>query len=132
MRMTDPIADLLTRIRNAIHARQASVQVPYSRMKHEIVRILKEEGYIENCMVEHSGAHRNIKIVLRYHSKNQSPISVIQRISRSGCRVFCDKGTIPVVLGGLGINILTTSKGVMTGRKARESGVGGELLCEIS
>ncbi len=132
MSMTDPVADLLTRIRNAIHARQATLNVPYSKMKYDLVRILKEEGYIESSVVETVGAHREIKILLRYRNKYQSPISVLKRISRPGCRVYCDKGSIPEVLGGLGINIVTTSRGIMTGRKAREIGVGGELLCEVS
>jgi small subunit ribosomal protein S8 len=132
MSMTDPVADLLTRLRNAIHARQAVVHIPYSQMKYEMIRILKEEGYIENYVLENSGVHRDIKILLRYRNKYQSPISVLKRISRPGCRVYCDKGSIPEVLGGLGINIVTTSRGIMSGRKARENGVGGELLCEVS
>lgn len=132
MSMTDPIADLLTRIRNAVHGRQATVLVPYSKMKEEIVRILKEEGYVDNFLTESAGVHKNLKIILRYRGKNQSPITSIRRVSRPGCRVYRDKTEIPEVLGGLGINILTTSQGLMSGRKARELGIGGELLCEIS
>lgn len=132
MSMTDPIADLLTRIRNAVRGRQATVLVPYSKMKEEIVRILKEEGYVENFLTESAGVHKNLKIILRYRGKNQSPITSIRRVSRPGCRVYRDKNEIPEVLGGLGINILTTSQGLMSGRKARELGIGGELLCEIS
>src|SRR5271154_595252 len=127
----DPIADMLTRVRNALSARHAKVDVPASRLKMEIARILKEEGYILNYKMTEDGAKRSIRIYLKYTPANSPVISRIERISRPGCRVYVGSKEIPRILGGLGINILTTPKGVMTGSIARKEGVGGEVLCQI-
>ncbi len=129
--ITDPIADMLTRIRNAIKARHPKVDVPASQVKTEIARILKEEGYILNFKVAEEGAKKVIKIYLKYQANNKPVISEMTRVSRPGCRVYVGHTEIPPVLGGLGINILTTPRGVMTGRDARKQGVGGELLCQV-
>jgi small subunit ribosomal protein S8 len=130
--ITDPIADMLTRIRNAIKARHAKVDVPASRLKTEIARILKEEGYILNYKVAEEGARKTIKIYLKYQANNKPVISEMERVSRPGCRVYVSHDEIPRVVGGLGVNILTTPKGLMTGREAEKQGVGGEILCQIS
>jgi small subunit ribosomal protein S8 len=129
---SDPIADMLTRIRNAIKARHPKVDVPSSKLKIEIARILREEGYIINYKVAEEGPRKTIKIYLKYQANTKPVISELARISRPGCRVFAGHTQIPNVLGGLGVNILTTPKGVMTGRDARKQGVGGEVLCQIS
>lgn len=128
---TDPIADMLTRIRNALKARHPKVDVPASRMKTEIARILKEEGYIINFKVAEEGPKKVIKIYLKYQANNQPVISKLERVSRPGCRMYVGREEIPRVLGGLGVNILTTPRGLMTGRDARRAGVGGEVLCQI-
>jgi small subunit ribosomal protein S8 len=128
---SDPIADMLTRVRNAIQARHPKVDVPASKLKIEIARILKEEGYILNYKVAEEGVKKVIKIYLKYSSEQAPVITAIERVSRPGCRSYVGSGDIPRVQGGLGINILTTPKGVMTGRHARKEGVGGELLCRI-
>jgi small subunit ribosomal protein S8 len=129
--MTDPIADMLTRVRNAIQARHPKVDVPASKLKTEIARILKEEGYISNFKVAEEGAKKTIKIYLKYGTDNAPVISAIERVSRPGCRVYVGQTDIPRVLGGLGINILTTARGVMTGRDAHKEHVGGEILCRV-
>ena len=105
--------------------------MPASRLKAEVARILKEEGYIANYKVAEEGAKKTIKIYLKYSAGNASVITRIERVSRPGCRVYVGHEDIPRVQGGLGINILTTPRGVMTGREARKEGVGGELLCQI-
>jgi small subunit ribosomal protein S8 len=128
---SDPIADMLTRVRNAMAARHAKVDVPASKLKTEIARILKEEGYIVNFKVAEEGIKKVIKIYLKYASNNAPVITRIERVSRPGCRVYVGRDDIPRVQGGLGINILTTPRGVMTGRTAHKEGVGGELLCQI-
>ena len=128
---SDPIADMLTRVRNALAARHPKVDVPASKLKTEIARILKEEGYIINYKVAEEGAKKTIKIYLKYGSDSRPVISEIERVSRPGCRVYVGQQNIPRVLGGLGINILTTPRGVMTGRAAVKAGVGGEVLCNI-
>ena len=127
----DPIADMLTRLRNALSARHAKVDVPASRLKMEIARILKEEGYILNYKMTEDGAKRSIRIYLKYTPANAPVISRIERISRPGCRAYLGSKEIPRILGGLGISILTTPKGVMTGSMARKEGVGGEVLCQV-
>ena len=132
MNVTDPIADLLTRVRNAVDAHQEKLLMPHSKLKLEMLRILKEEGYIADYVAQESGPKRSIRVLLKYRGKRQTPISRIERVSRPGCRVYCHKDEIPSVLGGLGINILSTSRGIMTGRQAREMGVGGEILCVVS
>ena len=128
---SDPVADMLTRVRNAITARHPKVDVPASKLKAEIARILKEEGYISNFKVAEEGVKRVIKIYLKYGPNNSPVITKIERVSRPGCRVYVGQNDIPRVQGGLGINILTTARGVMTGKHARQEGVGGELLCRI-
>ena len=131
MTSSDPIADMLTRVRNALSARHQKVDVPASKLKMEIARILKEEGYIINFKLAEDGTQRSIRLYLKYTPTNESAIANIERVSRPGCRVYVGSGDIPRVLGGLGVNILTTPRGVMTGRDARKQGVGGELLCQI-
>ncbi|MEJ7607064.1 MAG: 30S ribosomal protein S8 [Bryobacteraceae bacterium] len=129
--MTDPIADMLTRVRNALTARHQKVDVPSSRMKMELARILKEEGYILNYKMAEEGVQKTIRIYLKYTPSNQPAISKIDRVSRPGCRVYVGSRNIPRVLGGLGISILTTPRGLMTGREARKENIGGELICQI-
>jgi small subunit ribosomal protein S8 len=131
MSLTDPVADLLTRIRNAINARQQKMDVPASKLKTEIARILKEEGYIANFKATEEGGRKVLRLYMKYGSNNDAAITNVTRVSRPGCRVYVGHTEIPRVLGGLGINILTTPRGVMTGRQARKTGVGGEILCEI-
>lgn len=129
--MSDPIADMLTRVRNALKARHPKVDVPSSKLKLEIARILKDEGYILNYKLVEEGPAKLIRIYLKYTAANAPVISEIQRVSRPGCRIYVGKEEVPKVLGGLGINILTTSHGVMTGAAARKMGVGGEVLCTL-
>ena len=129
--MTDPIADMLTRVRNALGAKHAKVDVPASNVKVELARILKDEGYISNYKVIGEGAHRAIRIYLKYGPGGERLISRIERVSKPGCRVYVGRDEIPKVLGGRGINIISTSRGVMTGRDARRLGVGGEVLCRV-
>ena len=129
--MTDPIADMLTRVRNAVQAKHQKVDMPASRLKIEIARILKEEGYIAHYKAMEEGGKNLLTVFLIYGPKGEQVISNIERVSRPGCRVYVSKNDIPKVLGGLGINILTTSHGIMTGKRARKEGFGGELLCNI-
>ena len=129
--ITDPVADLLTRIRNGIQARHQRVDMPNSKLKAEIARILKDEGYISNFKVLDEGKKKNLRIFLKYKRQGGNVISHLERVSRPGRRVYSLRGEIGRVLGGLGTNILTTPKGVMTGRSARKAGVGGEVLCNI-
>jgi small subunit ribosomal protein S8 len=131
MKLTDPVADMLTRIRNALRARHQKVDVPASKLKLEIARILKEEGYVSNFKATEEEGHKVIRIYLKYDNNNDAVISNVARVSRPGCRVYVGRTEIPRVLGGMGINILTTPRGVMTGRQARKQGLGGELLCEV-
>ncbi len=132
MTMTDPVSDLLTRIRNASEARHETVDVPSSKLKLEIARLLKEEGYISNYSPVQDNKQGIIRIQLRYEAGKSPVISSLERVSRPGCRVYAAKSEIPVVLGGLGICILSTSQGVLTGKQAMEKGLGGEVLCTIS
>ena len=122
---------MLTRVRNALRARHQKVDVPSSKLKIEIARILKEEGYILNYKMADDGSQKSIRLYLKYTPANLPAIATIERVSRPGCRVYVGSGEIPRVLGGLGINILTTPKGVMTGRDARKENVGGELLAQV-
>jgi len=131
MSLTDPVADLLTRIRNAINARQQKMDVPASKLKVEIARILKEEGYISNFKGTEENGRKVLRLYLKYGSNNDAAITNVTRVSRPGCRVYVGQSDIPRVQGGLGINILTTPRGVMTGRHAHKEGVGGEVLCRI-
>ena len=127
----DPISDLLTRIRNSNVRQHDRVDVPMSKMKLEVVRVLKDEGFIANYKPTEEEGKKVIRVYLKYAPDNSGAISSVVRISRPGCRVYVSKTEIPRVLGGLGINILTTPKGVMTGKQARKEGVGGEVLCEV-
>ena len=129
--MTDPIADMLTRIRNAIVAKHSRVDVPGSKLKAEIARILKEEGYINNFVTKGEGIKYSIRIFLRYDAKGTSSITHLERISKPGRRVYVGATEIPKVLGGYGVNIVSTSKGLMSGKKARHENMGGEILALI-
>jgi small subunit ribosomal protein S8 len=129
--MTDPIADMLTRMRNAIAAKHSRVDIPASRLKLEIARILKEEGYINNFVIKGEGARRMIRIFLRYDARGTSSISHLARVSRPGRRIYAGASEIPKVLGGYGISIVSTSRGVMSGKRARRENVGGEILAEV-
>ena len=129
--LTDPIADMLTRIRNGLQARHARVDMPPSKIKVEVARILKDEGYIANFKVVEEEKKKVLRIVLRYTPDGESVISSVTRISRPGRRVYVGSGEIPRVLGGMGINILTTPRGLMTGKAARKAGVGGEVICQV-
>jgi small subunit ribosomal protein S8 len=131
MNLTDPVGDFLTRIRNAMRARHQKLDVPASKLKAEIARILKEEGYIANFKPTEEDGMKVIRVYLKYNTNNESVIRDLKRVSRPGCRVYQGKNEIRRVQGGFGIAILTTPKGVMTGRQARREGVGGELLCEV-
>ena len=131
MTISDPIADMLTRIRNAIMARHDSVLIPTSRMKLSIARILKEEGFINDYQVLRGKPHRVIKIYLKYGDKNQSVLSGLERVSKPGLRVHIQQKEIPRIYGGLGIAVISTPKGVMTGQQAWRQGIGGELLCYV-
>jgi small subunit ribosomal protein S8 len=133
--MTDPVADMITRIRNGVRARLPKIDVPASKLKAEIARILKDEGYIANFRFVEDGRGQAgqgaLRIWLRYGPGWERVITDLQRVSRPGCRIYCSKDEIPRVYGGLGINILSTSRGVMTGRQAARTGVGGEILCNV-
>ena len=129
--MTDPIADMLARIRNAVEAKHSRVDIPASKLKLEIARILKEEGYINNFVVKGEGVKKIVRIFLRYDSRGTSSITYLARVSRPGRRVYVGSHEIPRVLGGYGVNIVSTSRGLMSGKTARKENVGGELLAEI-
>jgi small subunit ribosomal protein S8 len=136
--MTDPIADMLARIRNAVAARHARVDLPASKLKLEIARILLDEGYIAGFKVLEEPASRPskaprqvVRLLLKYGPGGEKVISGIERVSRPGRRVYVGRDAVPAVLGGLGISILTTSRGVMSGRAALKAGVGGEVLCNV-
>jgi small subunit ribosomal protein S8 len=122
---------MLTRVRNALGAKHAKVDVPASNLKVEVARILKDEGFISNYKVIGEGANRAIRVYLKYGQDDEKIINRIERVSKPGCRVYVGRDDIPNVLGGLGINILSTSRGVMTGRDARRLGIGGEILCRV-
>ncbi|HSI88136.1 MAG TPA: 30S ribosomal protein S8 [Pyrinomonadaceae bacterium] len=129
--MTDPIADMLTRIRNAIRANHTKVDIPSSKLKLEVARILKEEGYINNYATSGEGTKSMIRVFLRYDAKGVSSITHLSRVSRPGRRVYVGSTEIPRVLGGYGINIVSTSKGLMSGKRARTEKVGGEILAQV-
>jgi small subunit ribosomal protein S8 len=131
MSLTDPIADMLTRIRNAIEVKKRDVSIPCSRMKVEIAKILKEEGYIKNFKVVDDNKQGILSINLKYVEDNKNAISGLRRISKPGCRIYCKGDSIPKVLHGLGIALISTSSGIATGKKCEELGVGGEVLCYI-
>ena len=129
--MTDPIADLLNRIRNALMAGHEKAEVPHSKIREEIVRILKDEGYVIGYSMVEQEPQNRIRVILKYQPDRSPTITRLRRISKPGRRVYAGRNEIPSVLGGLGINIVSTSRGVMTGRAARDQGVGGEILCEV-
>ena len=131
--MTDPIADMLTRIRNAVHARHQRVDVPASNFKAEIAKILEREGYIQGfeTLTPDGELQPIIRIALKYGPRGENVISGLERVSRPGRRVYFGRDDVPRVMGGLGTSILTTSRGVMTGQDAVKAGVGGEVLCNI-
>jgi small subunit ribosomal protein S8 len=131
MAVTDPIADMLTRIRNANMARHDSVLIPSSKMKLYIAKILKQEGFISDYEVTSEHSRRQIKMTLKYSEKNQPFISGLKRVSKPGLRIYIHGKEIPNIYGGMGIAIVSTSKGVMTGQKAWQQGIGGELLCYV-
>ena len=129
--MNDPISDFLTRIRNGLSAGQEQVLAPFSKMKQELARILKEEGYIWSYELDTTGAHPRLKVKLKYTEDNSPVIRSLKRVSSPGLRQYVSCDEIPRVLGGLGIAILSTSRGIMTGASARKAKVGGELLATI-
>lgn len=131
MSMTDPIADMLTRVRNANSAFKASAEMPSSKKLVEIARILKQEGYIEDYKVSEGTPQDSLEVVLKYGPKKQRTITGIRRISKPGLRVYAKKDELPRVLGGLGIAVISTSSGVMTEKEARKAGVGGEVIAYI-
>ncbi len=131
MTVSDPIADMLTRIRNAVMVRHDSVLVPSSRMKLSIARILREEGFIKNYEVLRVKPQRIIKIELKYGDRSRPLITGLERVSKPGLRVYVGRSENPRVLGGLGVAIVSTSKGVVTGQRAWRQGIGGELLCYV-
>jgi small subunit ribosomal protein S8 len=129
--ITDPIADMLTRIRNAGDAKHARVDMPASKLKVEIARIMKEEGYLANYKVVEEKGRKTLRVFLRYTPDRRSVITDLQRVSRPGSRRYVGKMGIKQVVGGMGISILSTPHGLMTGNSARKQGTGGEMLCEI-
>jgi small subunit ribosomal protein S8 len=122
---------MLTRVRNAYAAKHQKVDVPVSNIKLEIARILKEEGFINNYKVIGEGPRRNIRVYLRYGPRGEMVMSKVERVSKPGCRVYVNSTSIPKVLAGMGINIISTSRGVMTDRRARREKIGGEILCRV-
>ena len=131
MSMTDPIGDMLTRIRNANRVKHESVEMPSSKMKIEIAKILKKEGYIRDFRYYKFQNKFNLKIFLKYGEKNTNILKGIERVSKPGRRIYSSKENIEKVLGGLGISILTTSKGILTDKEARTNNVGGEVICRV-
>jgi len=131
MNMTDPVADMISRIRNGVRAKLPRVDVPKSKLKVEIARILRDEGYISNFKLAEDDKQGILRVYLKYGPGMERVITDLQRVSRPGCRIYCGKDQIPRVYGGLGINILSTSRGLMTGRTAAREGVGGEILVNV-
>ena len=131
MVMTDPIADMLTRIRNANAALHETVEIPASRMKAAVLEILKEEGFVKSVETVESGKHTALKVTLKYGSNNEKVITGIKRISKPGLRAYAKKDQLPRVLGGLGIAIISTSKGIMSDKQARKNGLGGEVIAYV-
>ncbi len=131
MTMSDPIADMLTRIRNANMARHESVEIPASKIKLAVAKILKEEGFVKDFVFKADSKQGVIKITMKYGQGKERVISGIKRISKPGLRVYAQKDDVPKVLGGLGLAIVSTSQGVMTDKQARQKGFGGEVLCYV-
>jgi len=128
---SDPIADMLTRIRNGMTARHHKLEIPGAKVKIELARILKEEGYVANYRVATDNNKKTLKVYLKYRPDNRPVITRLTRVSKPGRRVYVDAQRIPRVIGGMGVSVLTTSKGVMTGRQAKGLGIGGEVLCTV-
>jgi small subunit ribosomal protein S8 len=131
MSMSDPLADMLTRIRNASSARHSKVDIPASKIKVNVARILKSEGYIKNYKLLKDQRHGILRIYVKYDEANQGIITGLERVSKPGRRVYVKKRDIPFVLNGMGISVLSTSKGILTDREARKENLGGELLCNV-
>ncbi len=131
MTMTDPIADMLTRIRNALKASHEMVDIPISKLKVNVTKVIKSEGYIRNFKIVSDGQHRLIRIYLKYDENGVPIIGGLKRVSKPSCRVYAGYEDVPKVLNGFGINVVSTSKGLMTDRQARKSNVGGEVLCSV-
>jgi small subunit ribosomal protein S8 len=129
--MTDTISDMLTRIRNALAAKKADVLMPYSKFKHNLAKVLMQEGWIKNIEVKEEGRLKNLLVVLKYDDQGLPTISGLKRVSKPGQRIYADKTAIPKVLGGMGITIVSTSRGLMTDKHARKEKVGGEVICQI-
>ena len=131
MSMTDPVADMLTRIRNALRAAHEIVNIPSSNLKINLANVLKSEGYIKNLRIISDGQHRYIRVFLKFDQSGIPVIEGLKRISKPSCRVYAGYDEIPEVLNGYGVNIVSTSKGIMTDREARKQKVGGEILCAV-
>jgi len=131
MSMSDPLADMLTRIRNGVNARFKSVEMPLSKLKVGVVKVLKEEGYITDYQIIDQGVQGTLKVILKYGPNNEQVITGIRKVSKPGLRQYKKSSDIPKVMSGLGVGILSTSKGVISDRQARRLNVGGELLCEV-
>jgi len=131
MTMTDPIADMLTRIRNALKASHEEVDIPSSKLKINLTKILKSEGYIRNFKIISDGRHKTLRIFLKYDQEGDAVISGLKRISKPSCRIYRGCADIPKVLNGYGVNILSTSKGLLTDREARNLNIGGEVICSL-
>ena len=131
MNITDPIADMITRIRNANNTEKDKVDIPASNLKYNIAQVLKDEGFINDCKMLESYPQNKIRVYLKYGENGEKVISGLKRISKPGLRVYVNKDEIPRVLGGLGIAVLSTSRGVTTGKQATKEGIGGEVLCYI-
>jgi small subunit ribosomal protein S8 len=131
MSMTDPIADLLTRIRNAAHARKEQVDVPYSKVKARLVEVLTAEGYLKEHSVVEQGTHRFLRVWLKYDSANRPVITGLKRVSRPSLRIYVGAQEIPSIRRGLGVSILSTPSGILTDREARRRNVGGEIVCSV-
>jgi small subunit ribosomal protein S8 len=129
--MSDPLADMLTRIRNATSAKHGKVDIPASKIKVSLAKILKDEGYIKNYKVLRDRHHGTLRVYIKYDQANQGIITGLERVSKPGRRVYVNKKDIPFVLNGMGICVLSTSKGILTDREARKENVGGELLCNV-
>lgn len=127
----DAISDLLTRIRNGVKSKKREVNIPSFRLGVEVVKILKEEGYVKNFKVMDDSKQGVLNVTLKYTEDNRSVISGLKRVSKPGCRIYCTKDSVPKVLDGLGLVIVSTSRGVLTGRACEEQGAGGEVLCSI-
>jgi small subunit ribosomal protein S8 len=131
MGMTDPIADLLTRIRNGLHARKEQVEIPWSRVKEGLAHVIASEGFVGDCSVVEQDGRKMMRVLLKYDERNKPVISGIKRISRPSLRVYVGVDEIPTVRGGMGTNILSTPQGFLTDREARKRNVGGEVVCAV-